>query len=110
MNGPGPEVAYAAAATGLSGGDLVGLRVQLVADAGAAAAVLLVAVTLSVYEPKGLTRRGWNTRRGSEHHRAPRTEAIAPRPTHLAACRKSGAAQAPSTSGSGLWPGVGYWT
>ncbi len=53
----------------LSGGDLVGLRVQLVADAGAAVAVLLVAVTLSVYKPKGLTRRGWNTRRGP---RAPR--------------------------------------
>lgn len=53
------HVADAAATTNLSGGDLVGMRVQLLADAAAALLVLLVAVALSVYKPKGLTRYGW---------------------------------------------------
>lgn len=47
------RVAGAAAQSALAGADLVGMRVQLVADAGAALVVLLVAVTLSVYKPRG---------------------------------------------------------
>jgi len=42
----------------LSRGDLAGLRIQLVADAGAAIVVLLVATVLSIYKPRGLTRYG----------------------------------------------------
>ncbi len=42
----------------LSGDELRGLRIQLVADAGAALLVLLVATTLSVYKPRGVTRYG----------------------------------------------------
>jgi hypothetical protein len=37
---------------------IVPLRIQLVADAGAALLVLLVATTLSVYKPQGRTRYG----------------------------------------------------
>jgi hypothetical protein len=47
-----------AAETVLSSGDLTRLRIQLVADAGAALLVLLVATTLSVYKPQGMTRYG----------------------------------------------------
>ena len=43
--------------------DLRGLRIQLVADAGAALFVLLVATALSVYKPRGLTRYGRRKRR-----------------------------------------------
>jgi hypothetical protein len=42
----------------LADGELGGLRIQLVADAGAALAVLLVAVVLSVFKPQGTTRYG----------------------------------------------------
>ena len=42
----------------LSRGDLGGLRIQLVADAGAALLVLFVATTLSIYKPRGLTKYG----------------------------------------------------
>jgi hypothetical protein len=51
-------LARAAAETTLSSGDLTRLRIQLVADAGAALIVLLVATTLSVYKPQGMTRYG----------------------------------------------------
>ena len=54
-----PTVSYfagVAAETTLSSADLRGLRIQLVADAGAALLVLLVATTLSVYKPRGMTR------------------------------------------------------
>ena len=44
--------------TTLTRGDLAGLRVQLVADACAAMVVLLMATTLSVYKPWGMTRYG----------------------------------------------------
>jgi hypothetical protein len=47
-----------AAETTLFAGDLRGLRVQLVGDAGAALLVLLVTTTLSIYKPRGMTRRG----------------------------------------------------
>jgi hypothetical protein len=52
-------VARVAAQRTLSSADLREVRTQLVADAGAALLVLLVATTLSVYKPRGLTRYGW---------------------------------------------------
>jgi hypothetical protein len=51
-------IAAVAAETTLSGADLRRLRIQLVADAGAALLVLLVNTTLSVYKPRGMTRYG----------------------------------------------------
>lgn len=47
----------------LADGDLRGLRVQLVGDAAAALAVLLVAIVLSIYKPRGVTRYGWRKAR-----------------------------------------------
>jgi hypothetical protein len=44
--------------TTVASADLRGLRTQLVADAGAALGVLLVATTLSVYKPRGMTKYG----------------------------------------------------
>ncbi len=52
-------VARVALETTLSGNDLGRLRIELVAEAGAALLVLLVATTLSVYKPPGKTR--WAT-------------------------------------------------
>lgn len=52
------QMARVAAQTTLSSDELRGLRVRLLADAVAAEAVLLVAVTLSVYKPRGRTRYG----------------------------------------------------
>lgn len=52
------HLARAVAETTLSSGDLAGMRIQLVANAGAAALVLLVATALSVYKPPGMTRYG----------------------------------------------------
>jgi hypothetical protein len=46
----------AAGKTPLSSADLHALRIQLVIEAGAAVLVLLVATTLSMYKPKGMTR------------------------------------------------------
>ena len=57
------RVAGVAAETTLSRGDLGRLRIQLVADAGAALLVLLVATVLSVYKPPGLTRYGQRKQR-----------------------------------------------
>ncbi len=54
---PTARLAAAPAETTLSA-DLGGLQVQLVADAGAALVVLLVATTLAVYKPRGLTPYG----------------------------------------------------
>lgn len=42
----------------LSDSELRGLRIQLIADAGAAMLVLLIAATLSVYKPWGMTSFG----------------------------------------------------
>jgi hypothetical protein len=56
---PVSRVASMAAATTLSNADLRPLRIQLVADAAAALLALLVATTLSVYKPRGLTPYGW---------------------------------------------------
>jgi hypothetical protein len=55
---PTTYLAGVAATTTLSGTDLRGLRVQLVADAGAAVVILLVATVLSVYKPRGMTAYG----------------------------------------------------
>ena len=55
---PVGRAAHAAAATILSPADLFGLRLQLVAEASAALAVLLVATALSTYKPRGRIRYG----------------------------------------------------
>src|SRR5687768_3340719 len=55
---PVGHLADVVAETTLAHGALAGLRVQLVADAGAALLALLVATALSVYKPRGMTRYG----------------------------------------------------
>lgn len=62
---PVGHVADAAAVAALSGNELRGLRVQLIADAGAAIVVLLVATTLSIVKPRGLTSYGWRRQQGT---------------------------------------------
>lgn len=57
------HLADVVAAATLAGGELRGLRIQLIADAGAAVIVLLVAATLSVYKPRGITPYGWRKQR-----------------------------------------------
>ncbi len=52
-------MANAAAETTLSSADFREQRIQLVAAAGAGLLVLLVAVTLAVYKPRGMTPYGW---------------------------------------------------
>jgi hypothetical protein len=52
------QVASVASQTMLASGDLRQLRIQLIADAGAALMSLLVATTLSVYKPWGMTVYG----------------------------------------------------
>jgi hypothetical protein len=59
-------MADVAAETTLSSADLIKVRIQLIADAGAALLVLLAATTLSVYKPWGLTPYG--RRKVSEGH------------------------------------------
>jgi hypothetical protein len=56
---PVGHLAGVVAARTLESGELAGLRVQLIADAGAALFALLAAATLSVYKPRGRTRYGW---------------------------------------------------
>ena len=51
------------ATTTLASGELAGLRIQLVANAAAALVALLVAATLSVYKPRGLTKYGLRKQR-----------------------------------------------
>ena len=68
---PVGHLARVVATATLAGGELAGLRIQLVADAAAALAALLVAATLSVYKPRGLTqygRRKQREERGETHH------------------------------------------
>jgi hypothetical protein len=60
---PISRVSHIAAERSLSGGDY-GLQVQMVAAAGAALVVLLVATAVSVYKPRGMTRYGWRKRQG----------------------------------------------
>jgi hypothetical protein len=52
------RVAGVASQTMLASGDLRQLRIQLIADAGAALMALLLATTLSVYKPWGMTAYG----------------------------------------------------
>ena len=56
-------VAHAATVRTLAADDLRSVRLQLVADAGAALLVLLAATVLSIYKPQGLTRYGWRRQR-----------------------------------------------
>lgn len=55
---PVGHLAGVVAETTLARGELAGLRIQLVADAGAAMVALLVATALSIYKPCGLTSYG----------------------------------------------------
>jgi hypothetical protein len=55
---PVGHLARVVAETTLARGELAGIRVQLVADAGAALVALLAATALSVYKPRGLTPYG----------------------------------------------------
>ncbi|MDD9380336.1 hypothetical protein M8Z33_27510 [Streptomyces sp. ZAF1911] len=52
------------ARTALGGGELRGMRVQLIADAAAALVVLLTAAALSVFKPRGVAGYGRRRRRG----------------------------------------------
>ncbi|MDO0911223.1 hypothetical protein QQM39_10255 [Streptomyces sp. DT2A-34] len=64
------HVADTAARTSLSGGDLGGMRDQLVFDAAAAVVVLLTNTALSIYKPRGLTRYGWRMQQAQRANRA----------------------------------------
>ncbi|MEU9109928.1 hypothetical protein AB0D54_37510 [Streptomyces xanthophaeus] len=55
---PVGHLADAAARAALAGGELQGMRIQLIADAAAALLVLLTAAALSVFKPRGVTRYG----------------------------------------------------
>ena len=55
---PVTAMAEMAVAAELGPSDMNGMRIQLVADAGAAILALLVTSVLSVYKPRGLTRHG----------------------------------------------------
>ncbi|MGA5097428.1 hypothetical protein ACPCAC_08660 [Streptomyces lavendulocolor] len=61
---PVGHLADTAARAALAGGELQGMRVQLIADAAAALLVLSTAAALSVFKPRGVTRYG--RRRGRE--------------------------------------------
>ncbi len=52
-------LAGAAAKTTLFSADLHGMQVQMVVASAAALLALLVATTLAVYKPRGMTRYGW---------------------------------------------------
>jgi hypothetical protein len=66
---PTSRLACAATQRTLSGAELTEVRTQLAVDAGAAVLVLLVATTLAVYKPAGMTRYGW--RKQNEQRAAP---------------------------------------
>jgi hypothetical protein len=53
------HVATAAAGTDWAGSEVGGMRIQLGADSAAAVIILLIALTLSIYKPRGLTSYGW---------------------------------------------------
>ncbi|UKA68372.1 DUF2269 domain-containing protein [Arthrobacter sp. FW306-05-C] len=55
---PVTTMAEISLATDLGPSAMSGMRIQLVADAGAAILALLVTTVLSVYKPRGLTRHG----------------------------------------------------
>ena len=60
---PVGHIAQAVAETTLEHGEMQGIRLQLVFDAGAGALVLLVATVLSVCKPKGVTPYGQRKQR-----------------------------------------------
>ncbi len=72
---PVGHLARIVAETTLASGELAGLRVQLVADAGAALLALLVATALSVYKPRGMTPYG----RHKQHGRREVSQPLTPR-------------------------------
>ena len=53
-------MAGVSAHTILSSGDFLGVRSSLVVHATGGLLVLLLATTLSVYKPRGMTRYGWS--------------------------------------------------
>ena len=59
------QMAEVAASGDLSDAVHRGMRLQLVFDASAAVAVLIVATTLAVYKPRGMTRFGRRTERAA---------------------------------------------
>ncbi|MDQ0944002.1 hypothetical protein [Streptomyces sp. V1I1] len=67
---PVGHLAAAAARAALAGGELQGMRIQLIADAAAALLVLLTAAALSLFKPRGVTRYG--RRRQREQSPLPR--------------------------------------
>lgn len=71
---PVGHLADAAARAALAGGELQGMRIQLIADAAAALLVLLAAAALSVFKPRGMTRYG--RRRQREPNGQPRRPAF----------------------------------
>ncbi len=60
---PVGHLADTAARATLAGGELEGMRIQLIADAAAALLVLLTAAALSIFKPRGMTRYGRRCRR-----------------------------------------------
>ncbi len=59
------HLAHVISETTLARGELHGLQVQLVANAGAAVVALFVATLLSVYKPRGLTPHGRRQRQAA---------------------------------------------
>ena len=75
---PVGHLARVVADTTLARGELAGLRIQLAADAGAAVVVLLIATTLSIYKPRGMTsygRRKQHAETGLTSERSPAADA-----------------------------------
>jgi hypothetical protein len=65
-------MANVATGAAFSSGDFRRLRIQLAADAGAALVALLLATTLSVFKPRGLTPYGWR----KQHAQRPTSPAV----------------------------------
>ena len=65
--GPISDLADAAASATFSSADLIGLRTSLLVHAGGGLLVLLAAVTLAVYKPRGMTRYGLRKQREQGH-------------------------------------------
>jgi hypothetical protein len=97
---PISQIAGVAAETTLFQADLAGLRIQLVADAGAALLVLIVATTLSVYKPWGRTPYGRRKLHEQGTVSQPRTADV----------RAYSDSNGHSGDGIGRWPGRGSTT
>jgi hypothetical protein len=68
---PVSHLARAVAEETLARGEMAGLRLQLVANAGAALVALLIATALSIYKPRGTTRFGRDQRQSDGSRSAP---------------------------------------